>query len=151
MLAVTDWNTLSSADAATVLHVEDDEQLGNAVRALLQFEGYSSIRACGLDEAMACVTGQGLRPDVLLVDYHLNGPLTGAAVAEHLARVLGYPLPTVVLTADLDKAEAPWMPGAPVLLGSKPIDSAVLLDTIQHFFHWHRFERARCRTLSTDR
>lgn len=122
----------------TVLHVEDDVALADSVRLLLKSAGHGSVHARTSAEAIRMVTHEGVKPDVLIVDYQLNDEMTGTDVAEQLSRVMGHPLPTIVLSADLPNAEVPWLPGAPIMLVSKPVDPNALLETVEHFSQLHR-------------
>jgi CheY-like chemotaxis protein len=140
--------TASSAtrgEACVVLHLDDDVALNDAVRALLKAAGCTTITATCSDEAVDQVLKLGARPDVLLMDYRLAEEATGTDVAERIARALGYPLPTIMLTANLANAEVPWMPGAPIMLVAKPADPNMLLETIEHFTALHRATQSRQR------
>jgi len=134
---------LDARPPVTVLHVEDDRELGDAVRTLLGLSGYDVVTATHGDEAVQHVLVNGLRPDVLIVDYMLGEEETGSDVAEHIARIVGFPIATILLSADIVNAEVPWMPGAPILLVSKPFDPAALIDTIEHFAALQRAARQR--------
>ena len=70
------------------------------------------------------------RLDVLIVDYHLGGGLTGTEVAEEFARLLGHAVPTIILTGDPANAEVPWLSNAPVWVARKPLAPATLLAAL---------------------
>lgn len=127
----------------TVLHVEDDAALADSVRLLLKSAGHGSVQAHSSAEALGKVTNDGIQPDVLIVDYNLNEEMTGTDVAEQIARITGYSLPTIVLSADLPNVEVPWLPGAPIMLVSKPVDPNALLETVEHFSELHRLSKGR--------
>jgi CheY-like chemotaxis protein len=131
------------ATGLTVLHVEDDVALADSVRLLLKSAGHGSVQAYSSAEALGKVTNDGIQPDVLIVDYNLNEEMTGTDVAEQIARITGYPVPTIVLSADLPNAEVPWLPGAPIMLVSKPVDPNSLLETVEHFSELHRLSLSR--------
>jgi CheY-like chemotaxis protein len=134
----------SMSPPASVLQIEDDVALSGALALFLRGAGVASQVAACSTEALAQID-RGLQPDILLVDYNLSEEMTGTDVAEEIARRLGYVLPTIMLTADLVNAEVPWMPGAPMMLVAKPIDSTALLETIEHFTVLHRSARVRRR------
>lgn len=121
----------------TILHIEDDAAVAEAMRLLLRSSGYRAVSAATGDEAMRLVEG-GLRPDVVIIDYQLRGGTTGTDAVEDIYRMLGEPLPTIMLSGNLFTAEVPWMPGAPMLLLSKPADSDTLLGAVEHFAQLHR-------------
>ncbi len=129
-----------------MLHLDDDVALNAVLRSLLLAAGFVTITATSSEEAINHVLRYGARPDVLLMDYRLAEEETGTDVAERIARALGYPVPTIMLTADLANAEVPWMPGAPLMLVAKPADTTTLLEAIQHFTAMHRAATARARS-----
>lgn len=131
-----------SGSRGLLLYVEDDPAQQHIMKALLELEGYGVIAAGDGDEALRALRVDPQRPDVILVDYHLPGELNGTEVAEEISRAVGCPLPTIILTGDLANAEAPWMPGVPVLPITKPVDPDVLLKAIELFVSFHRFQRA---------
>jgi two-component system, sensor histidine kinase len=133
------------ARPSVVLHLDDDTVLNAAVRSLLQAAGFETISAATAEEAVAHVLQRGARPDVLLLDYRLAEESTGTDVAERIARALGYPVPTIMLTANLANAEVPWMPGAPIMLVAKPADATTLLEAVEHFTALHRATMRRAR------
>jgi CheY-like chemotaxis protein len=110
-----------------VLHIEDDAGIRNAVQVLLSLEGYQCGSAASGREALKLLRNSEFRPDVLIADFHLDEEMDGAEAAEQVIRALGYPLPTIMLTADPWNAEGPWTTQAPVWLARKPMDPALLL------------------------
>jgi DNA-binding NtrC family response regulator len=130
-------------DLIQVLHVEDDRSVAAAIRLLLQSAGMAVASVATPAEALRCLAVEGLRPDVLLFEYWLGDRETGADLAEHIARALGYRVPTIILSGQLFNAEVPWIPGTPIMLASKPMDDYTLIDTITHFAGWQRSARSR--------
>ncbi len=128
--------------AALVLHIEDDEAVARSTRLLLLSAGYRSLMAADRSQALALIQ-QGHRPDVLLVDFHLGNGSTGTEVAEEIMHQVGFSIPVILLTADLPNIEVPWMPGAPLLLASKPMLPQALLEAIEHFGILQRLARNR--------
>lgn len=126
----------------TVLHIEDDAAVAEAMRLLLRSSGYRAATATTGEEALSLVEA-GLRPDVVIADYQLRGGGTGADAVEGVYRMLGEPLPTIMLSGHLFTSEVPWMPGAPMLLLSKPTDANLLLGAVEHFAQLHRLMSAR--------
>ena len=117
---------MSPDPPGTVLHIEDDPQVRRAIATLLGADGYTLGAAASGTEALRLVS-QGLRPDVLIVDFNLEDDLNGAEAAEQLRNALGYALPIILLTGDPSNAEAPWITDAPVWLAHKPTNGLVLL------------------------
>jgi CheY-like chemotaxis protein len=115
--------------AGLILHVEDERLVREAVSLLLRAEGYTVISASDGAQALLLAT-QGLRPDVLIVDFHLDDQMNGAEVAERIRRNLGYTPPVIILTGDLSNAEVPCITGAPVWLTRKPLNPDLLLAAL---------------------
>jgi two-component system CheB/CheR fusion protein len=123
----------------TVLHVEDDAAYAASVKVLLKSEGFRALVARDGEQALALLAGTALRPDVLIVDFNLPGEMDGSEVAEAVARALGRPLPTIVLSGDLTSAGLPWLPGAPLWPMRKPVSPEMLVKAVEVFAdlqHW---------------
>jgi DNA-binding response OmpR family regulator len=131
--------------SATVLHVEDDADLARSVSLLLRAGGYRAITAHTAEDALDLIGRQGLRPDILIIDFNLSGSMDGAELAEEACRMMGHCVPTILLSGQLANSEVPWMPGVPVLPLSKPADPEVLLKAIETFSEFERFSATRRR------
>lgn len=129
--------------SVTVLHVEDDAALAGSVSLLLRAGGYRAITAHTADEALDLIAPQGLRPDILIVDFNLPGSMDGAELAEEVCRLMGHCIPTILLSGQLANSEMPWMPGVPVLPLPKPADPELLLKAVETFSEFERFAAAR--------
>jgi CheY-like chemotaxis protein len=129
---------MGSEARGSVLHIEDDAAVRSAVRLLLTGEGYPCHSAASGREALQLVRDAGVRPDVLIADFHLDEEMDGAEAAEALIGSLGYPLPVIILTADPTNAEGPWTTQAPVWLLRKPLDPALLLAAMPPLVHLAR-------------
>lgn len=135
--------TATSDHRATVLHVEDDADLARSVSLLLRTGGYRAITAHTADDALDLIGPQGLRPDILIIDFNLPGSMDGAELAEEACRLMGHCVPTILLSGQLANSEVPWMPGVPVLPLAKPADPELLLKAVETFSEFERFAAAR--------
>jgi CheY-like chemotaxis protein len=133
---------MGSEARGCVLHIEDDAAVRSAVRLLMSGEGYPCHSVASGREALQLVRDAGVRPDVLIADFHLDEDMDGAEAAEALIGALGYPLPVIILTADPTNAEAPWTTQAPVWLVRKPMDPALLLAAMPPLVQLARALRA---------
>jgi len=107
-----------------VLCIDNDPEILDGMRALLERWGLQVATAAGLERALEAVRLQ--RPDLLLVDFHLNETLDGLAVLEILRGNL-YPAPPgALITADgsEDVARRARDHGYPLL--HKPVKPAAL-------------------------
>jgi CheY-like chemotaxis protein len=105
---------------ASVLVVDDDEDVREFLAETLESLGHGVFRAASGEEALALLAET--RPDLALIDYAMPG-MHGADVAR-LARELFADLPIVFVTgyAETEQLEAALGPGAPVLRKPFAID-----------------------------
>jgi two-component system CheB/CheR fusion protein len=120
---------VNGSSQGTILQVDDDRQIREAMALLLRAEGYQVLGAGGGIEALQRVQ-DGLHPDVLILDFDLGEGMNGAEVAQQLRRSLGYSPPILMLTGDPASAEVPWITDAPVWLARKPLNPELLLAAL---------------------
>jgi PAS domain S-box-containing protein len=113
--------------AATVLVVDDDDDVRAFLGDSLESLGHKVIRTASGEEALALLAQSN--PDLALIDYAMPG-MHGADVAR-LARELSPDLPIVFVTgyAETEQLEAALGPGAPVL--RKPFTVDQLADAVE--------------------
>jgi two-component system CheB/CheR fusion protein len=133
---------MATESRGCVLHVEDDAAVANAIAVLLRSEGYRCLTASSGAGALEMLAQGAPRPDVLIVDFHLDDDMNGAEAAEEIIRTLGCALPTIMLTADPANAEMPWTTQAPVWLARKPMAPAALLAALPALVQLSRSLRA---------
>jgi len=107
---------------ARALVVDDDPALRMLCRVNLQLEGFDVREAGTLAEAEAAVADE--RPDVVLLDVHLNAERTG----DLLARLRADGIPVVLVTGSVDIDE--YRGRADAVL-AKPFDPRVLVEIAQ--------------------
>ena len=83
----------------TALVVEDDGALRMLVRVNLELEGFEVVEAATLEEAEAAL--RGTRPNVVLLDVHLDGRDTLGL----LARLRSEGIPVALVTGSVDAEE----------------------------------------------
>lgn len=116
----------------TILVVDDDRRILQAMEILLADWGCRTLSAASLEEAVARVERAGCRPDAVLSDFRLPGPEDGCAVIAALRARFGASLPAVLLTGDTEPAVllAAEKAGLPLL--HKPIEPARLRGILSH-------------------
>lgn len=107
---------------ARALVVDDDPALRMLCRVNLQIEGFAVREASTVAEADAAVVAE--RPDVVLLDVHLNAEQTTGL----LERLRGDGIPVVLVTGSVDIDE--YRDRADAVL-AKPFDPRVLVDVAQ--------------------
>lgn len=134
------WERTVSDRRSSILVVDDDPVSLNALRALLQADGYRVFTASEGREAIAAV-GRW-RPALVVLDCAMPG-MTGLEVLETL-RAAGEDIPVVVLSAKSDPYDksAGYRSGADVYLG-KDEDPAVLRAAIRRHMDRHATEAQR--------
>jgi two-component system, sensor histidine kinase len=78
--------------------IENDEPVREAMATLLEGWGVSVLDVPGAPEALGLLEDIGIAPDVILADYHLDGPSGLDAIAAIRAR--HGPRPAFLITAD---------------------------------------------------
>lgn len=126
------------ASRGVVLHVDDDDAMRRSTSMLLRQAGFETREAANGEQVLSQVDTLRGKLDVLIVDYHLGGGLTGTEVAEELARLLGHAVPTIILTGDPANAEIPWLSDAPVWLARKPLLPDTLLAALPALVDFRR-------------
>jgi CheY-like chemotaxis protein len=116
-----------SSARGMILHVEDDDDTRRTTGTFLRLAGFEVCEAASAFAALAQLEALKNRLDVLIVDYHLGGEMTGTEVAESLVQLVGHGVPTVILTGDPTNAEMPWLRNSPIWLVRKPASPATLV------------------------
>ena len=113
-----------------VIVVEDNDSVRAATQLFLSLEGYETVSAASYAESATLAAD--MRPgDILIADYHLGGKHTGIDVLRHVRGRLGYEVPAILLTGDLQSmVRAIQEPIARCRYLSKPVDTAQLLRAI---------------------
>lgn len=107
-------------EGLTALCLDNEPAILDGLRSLLGHWGMRVLTASSRSEALEYL-GDGEEPDVLLLDYHLDGGDDGLSVREALARALGRKLPAVLISADSGESLKQACADAGIALLSKPI------------------------------
>ena len=114
--------TLDSTSSASILLVEDDDLVARDLQALLQELGYQVVGTAG-SGALALVAQQ--RPNLVLMDIDLQGPMDGVQTALQLCQ--GDALPVIFLVSRLGQDTLARVAQAvPYGLVTKPVESNAL-------------------------
>jgi len=119
----------------TILVVEDDPDLRDLLRLLLEGCGYHVATAPDGIAALALVAGGAgrpdlVRPDLVLADLNLPGGLDGLQAAARLRTALQRPVPVIILSGDTSAALRATGPQDCMHL-SKPVKTEELTQAIQ--------------------
>lgn len=116
--------------AGRLLLLEDNPSVRAATELFLSLEGYRTLSAGSIDEALK--HGAQLEPgDVLLADYRLGGSETGLDALHRLRAMLGWEIPAVLLSGDIDSVlRVTKEPIGHCRFLSKPVDTRALTAAI---------------------
>ena len=81
-----------------VVLVDDDVEIRESVRLLLESWGCSYIAGATLAEIEVQLQAQHLTPDAVIADYRLAGAMSGLQVIERLRAEFGRQLPALIIT-----------------------------------------------------
>jgi len=115
-----------SLQGATVLVVDDDQEVLHATKALLASWKCAVLTASGLEEAL--IEAEDEEVDLIIADYNLAGRYNGLEVIEAL-KSKGHSK-ALIISGDVNLAELPQLcdSGYPVL--SKPVTPLMLRSTL---------------------
>ncbi len=113
-----------------VVLLEDNDSVRVATELFLSLEGFDIKSAASVAEAEDLLAA--MQPgDVLITDYHLEGPITGIEVLQQLRAQKGRAVPAIVLSGDLKsmlRGVRTEIPNCRFL--SKPVDTNALVAAI---------------------
>ena len=122
--------TASALDGQYVLCIDNETDILDGMRGLLQRWGAQPVTACSREEALdrqrRLKSESGLNPAILLVDYHLDDDVTGVDIVDALREQSGIDLPAIVLTADHSEAVNETVRDAGHAILYKPVKPAAL-------------------------
>jgi PAS domain S-box-containing protein len=84
----------------TVLIIEDETSVRSALNRLLTVRAIGVIGAATVSDAITLIKQKDLRPDLVLCDYNLPGPMNGVEGIKSLRAALAWNLPAIVMTGD---------------------------------------------------
>lgn len=91
----------TDALGTTILILEDDPAVREALIILFKGEGYRVLSAANGVEAIEMTNPAGVIPDVIVADYNLPGGKTGLEIVTRLRRIANREIPAVILTGDI--------------------------------------------------
>jgi two-component system, sensor histidine kinase len=125
---------LSSRDATseggkfgTIILIEDDSSVANALVALLEAEGYRVAIAASAQEAKTIARHIDATPDLIVTDFHLLDGSTGIEAVVDLRELFESDIPALIVTGDTSIVvqEARKLPNS--ILIRKPVNPDQLL------------------------
>lgn len=116
-----------------ILYIEDDQPIRCLIGRILDRSGYQFLQAEDGEEGIELATRE--RPDLILLDIHLPGGMSGVEVASQLrAAVETMNIPIIAITADtaVHNRNSVLDSGCDEYI-AKPFDRMNLMETINRF------------------
>ena len=88
----------AALEALRVVLVDDDVEIRESMRLLLEGWGCHPVAGATLGEIEQQLRAQHATPDALIVDYRLAGSMSGIQVIEQLRAAFGRQLPALIIT-----------------------------------------------------
>ncbi|HEX6397745.1 MAG TPA: PAS domain S-box protein [Steroidobacteraceae bacterium] len=121
---------LPAVEARHVLVVEDEPSVRNAMRKLLELDGYEVTAASSATEAMDALRRDYF--DLIVTDYHLESGRTGTEVIHAAREITGLTAKAILVTGDTSAAIRELQDDEMLRITSKPINSEELLGLVRN-------------------
>lgn len=115
-------------EGATILVVEDDAMVLNAMRTVLEAWGYRVAAVATAEEARCAQVA----PDMVIADFRLPGGETGDQAIAAVRQRCGRDLPGIIVTGDIAPEGLPDLEASRLHLLKKPVRPAKLRALMRH-------------------
>jgi signal transduction histidine kinase/CheY-like chemotaxis protein len=114
-----------------ILLIDDEPDITDSLKALLEAHGYRAIAACSANDARQQLETVPHKPDIILADYRLSEGKNGSDAIVEVSEFLGLAVPGILLTGDTapDRIASAARSGFGLL--HKPVDPELLIATIR--------------------
>jgi signal transduction histidine kinase/CheY-like chemotaxis protein len=119
----------------SILVVEDEKSVRASLSRLLKTKGMDAIVVATADDALARISRQEIRPDLLICDYNLRGSANGVDTVNALRAALAWNIPAIVMTGDIRSEVVDSVAAHGISVLTKPFLADELL---QHITRLHR-------------
>jgi Na+/proline symporter/signal transduction histidine kinase len=120
---------------AVVMCVENEMAVLTGIRALLSRWGCEVVTARDREAALESIH-LGASPDLLLVDYHLGGDVSGVELAQELLSKLSRVVPCIIMTADQTQQSKRDAAAHGFRMLHKPLKPAALRAMLNRMLAW---------------
>lgn len=128
----TDIAQLDFLAGRIIVVIDNDHDILDGMKALLEKWGCEVITGISADMALAQLIRRDKIPDFIIADYHLNGGDTGVeAITEIHAEYTGQ-IPAIIITSDRDRDLKERLEAKKLPLIYKPVMAASLHALIRH-------------------
>jgi PAS domain S-box-containing protein len=121
---------LNALVSGTILLIEDEGSVRDALKSWLRSEGLGAVSVANGNEALALITEKGMRPDLVLSDYNIPGPLNGIESVYALREALAWKIPAIILTGDTRAQVIDAIAEHDVAVAIKPVKADQLKELV---------------------
>jgi PAS domain S-box-containing protein len=121
---------LNALVSGTILIIEDEGSVRNALELWLRSEGLGAVSVANGNEALALIAEKGMRPDLILSDYNIPGPLNGIESVHALREALAWKIPAIILTGDTRSQVVDAIAKHDVAVAIKPMKADQLKELV---------------------
>jgi PAS domain S-box-containing protein len=118
----------------TILVVEDETSVRSSLRRLLKTRGMEAIVVATANDALARISRQEIRPDLLICDYNLRGSANGVDTVNALRAALGWNVPAIVMTGDIRSEVVDSVAAHGISILIKPFSTDELLQHMAQLY-----------------
>jgi len=120
-------SAIAGKASGLVVLIEDDTQVADAWRALLEAEGYEVATGASVAESDALIEQLEQEPVLLISDFHLADGSTGVEAVSRIREFFDVEIPAFIVSGDTSKAVKDARLLENCTLMSKPVNTARLL------------------------
>ncbi len=117
-----------------ILVVEDEASVRTSLSRMLKTRGVEAIVVATANDALAQVSRQEIRPDLLLCDYNLRGSANGVDTVNGLRAALAWNIPAIVMTGDIRSEIVDSIAGQGISVLIKPFSADELLQHVTRLY-----------------
>lgn len=132
-ITLNDAVQIENENTPTILYLEDDQDILEAVQTLLDMEGYKVLSAEASDEASLLIKDIETLPDLIITDNRLANGDNGLEVVSRLRAELNKPIPAIMLTGYTEKSLHEQALQIVQKVLCKPVDADVLIAEVRNF------------------
>ena len=123
-----------TAESITILVIDDDRAVLDAVQLMLTVWGHVAVGAATLDEAVE-VAMRTPAIGFILADYRLADDITGVDAIRAVLACLRHPIPAAIITGDTDPERIRDAGKSGYTVLHKPLAAAQLLELLESWQH----------------
>ena len=122
---------VSSMNQGTILIVEDDPDILDMLKQLLDEEGHVTLVAADGHKALAVAAEAHYALDLIVTDFNLPNGLNGLETVAQVQANAGHPIPAIILTGDISTESLREIVGHGRLHMNKPVRAKDLINVAQ--------------------